>query len=93
MLGSQAYLRLAIAVRVALALAWLLVTGHLVGFLVVRLFFALSFAYRLREDRLPNAFDLFVVAALLNTRSASRSTSTHASGSTTKRPTPPPCSR
>lgn len=69
MLGSRDYLRLAFAVRVALGLAlgWLLVTGQFVGFLVVGLFFALSFAYRLREDRLPNAFDLFVaVAALLN---------------------------
>ncbi len=68
-LRSGAYRRLALAVRVGLvlALAWLLVTGQVVGFLIVGLFFALSFAYRLREDRLPNAFDLFVaVAALLN---------------------------
>ena len=50
-----------------LALAWLLITGQVAGFLIVGLFFALSFAYRLREDRLPNSFDLFVaVAALLN---------------------------
>ena len=68
-LRSRTYRRLAFAVRavLGLALAWLLVTGQVVGFLIVGLFFALSFAYRLREDRLPNAFDLFVaLAALLN---------------------------
>lgn len=68
-LRSRVYKSLAIAVRVvlALALAWLLIGGQFVGFLIVALFFALSFAYRLREDRLPNAFDLFVaLAALLN---------------------------
>ncbi len=68
-LWSRAYRSLAFAVRVALGLAltWLLIGGQFVGFLIVSLFFALSFAYRLREDRLPNAFDLFVaLAALLN---------------------------
>ena len=50
-----------------LALAWLLVTGQMIGVLIVGFFFALSFANRLCEDCLPNAFDLFVaVAALLN---------------------------
>ncbi len=68
-LRSRAYRRLALVVRVALtlALAWLLITGQVIGVLIVGLFFALSFAYRLRENRLPNAFDLFIaVAAVLN---------------------------
>lgn len=69
MLRSRLYHRAAIAIRVALVLAlvWLLLVGKVAGFFAVAFFFALSFAYRWREGRLPNVFDLLVaLSALLN---------------------------
>lgn len=73
--GSRSMLRLswylwgARAIRILLAVAIVeqLVVGDAVGVLSLVLFFALSFAYLLREDRLPNLFDLlFALSALLN---------------------------
>ncbi len=44
-----------------------IVVGDVVGALAMALFLVLSFAYLLRDDRLPTAFDaLVVVAAVLN---------------------------
>jgi hypothetical protein len=73
--GSRSILRLswylwgARTIRIVLGVAVVeqLVAGDAVGALSLVLFFGLSFAYLLREDRLPNLFDLlFAFSALLN---------------------------
>jgi VanZ family protein len=69
MIRSPLYPRIALAARVllGLALAWLLLSGNVVGTLAVAVFLVLSFAYLLRDERLPNVFDLlFSLSALLN---------------------------
>lgn len=66
---SAWYPRFAWAIRAVLVLALVeeLVTGDAVGALSMALFVALSFAYLLRDERLPNVFDALVAAsALLN---------------------------
>jgi VanZ family protein len=66
---SPLYPRLALGARVllGLALVWELITWDPVGALSTALFIALSFVYLLREQRLPNLFDLLVaLSALLN---------------------------
>jgi hypothetical protein len=51
----------------ALALVWELLTLDPVGVLSMALFIVLSFAYLLREEKLPNLFDALVaLSALLN---------------------------
>jgi hypothetical protein len=46
--------------------AWLLIEGAIAQFIIVTLFFGLSFAYLLRDERRPILFDLvFALAALL----------------------------
>ncbi len=68
-LRSPLYPRLAQGTRVVLALAfvWELIVFDPVGALAIALFIALSFAYLLREEGLPNLFDLLVaLSALLN---------------------------
>ena len=68
-LRSPLYPRLAQGTRVVLVVAfvWELVVFDPVGVLAIALFVALSFAYLLREERLPNLFDLLVaLSALLN---------------------------
>jgi len=66
---SPAYRRAAVAARVllGLALVWELISGDPVGALSIGLFIGLSFVYLLREERLPNLFDMLVaLSALLN---------------------------
>ncbi len=66
---SPLYPRLALAARIVLGLAlvWELIAWDPVGALAIALFIALSFVYLLREERLPNLFDLLVaLSALLN---------------------------
>jgi hypothetical protein len=49
------------------ALVWELFSGDVVGALSIALFLGLSFAYLLREERLPSVFDMLVaLSALLN---------------------------
>ncbi len=53
-------------IALSVALAWLLVRGDLFAALILAVFLGLSFAYLLRHDPQPNAFDvLFALAALL----------------------------
>lgn len=69
MMSSAWYARAAWAVRAVLGLALIeeLVTGDVVGVLSMALFIVLSFAYLLRDERLPNVFDALVaLAAILN---------------------------
>ena len=68
-LRSPSYQRAPWAIRavLALALAWELLTLDPVGVLSMALFIVLSFAYLLRDDKLPNVFDALVaLSALLN---------------------------
>lgn len=68
-LRSPLYPKAAWAIRavLAVALAWELLTLDPVGVLSMAFFIALSFAYLLREEKLPNAFDALVaLSALLN---------------------------
>lgn len=63
------YSRFAWAIRVflGLALVWELIAADVIGTLSIALFIALSFAYLLREERLPSVFDILVaLSALLN---------------------------
>ena len=69
MLHSLWYTRFAWATRVflGLALVWELIDADVIGALSIALFIALSFAYLLRNERLPNLFDMLVaLSALLN---------------------------
>lgn len=69
MLRSLWYSRFAWTTRVllGLALVWELIASDVIGVLSIALFIALSFAYLLREERLPNIFDMLVaLSALLN---------------------------
>jgi VanZ family protein len=69
MMNSAWYPRAAWAVRIVLGLALVeeLVTGDVVGAISMALFIALSFAYLLRDERLPNVFDALVaLSAVLN---------------------------
>lgn len=63
-LRSPLYERAAWAIRavLALALVWELLTLDPVGVLSMAFFIALSFAYLLREEKLPNAFDALIAA-------------------------------
>ena len=68
-LRSPLYQRAAWAIRavLALALVWELLTLDPVGVLSMAFFIALSFAYLLRDEQLPNVFDALVAfSALLN---------------------------
>jgi len=50
-----------------LALVWEVIAADVIGALSMALFITLSFAYLLREERLPNVFDMLVaLSALLN---------------------------
>ncbi len=69
MIRSPLYPRLAFAARIVLGLAllWELLSGDAVGALSTAIFIVLSFAYLLREEKLPNVFDMLVaLSALLN---------------------------
>ena len=66
---SPLYTRAAWVIRIVLAFAlvWELLTLDPVGVLSMALFIILSFAYLLREEKLPNVFDaLVVLSALMN---------------------------
>ena len=66
---SPLYTRAAWVIRIVLAFAlvWGLLTLDPVGVLSMALFIILSFAYLLREEKLPNVFDaLVVLSALMN---------------------------
>ncbi|HEV2094521.1 MAG TPA: hypothetical protein VGR18_15280 [Rubrobacter sp.] len=68
-LRSPLYEKAAWAIRavLALALVWELLTLDPVGVLSMAFFIALSFAYLLRDEKLPNVFDTLVaLSALLN---------------------------
>jgi hypothetical protein len=67
---SPLYTRAAWVIRIVLALAlvWEFLTLDPVGVLSMGLFIILSFAYLLREEKLPNVFDALVaLSALMNT--------------------------
>ena len=66
---SPLYTRAAWVIRIVLAFAlvWELLTLDPVGVLSMALFIILSFAYLLREEKLPNVFDALVaLSALMN---------------------------
>jgi hypothetical protein len=66
---SPLYTRAAWVIRIVLAFAlvWGLLTLDPVGVLSMALFIILSFAYLLREEKLPNVFDALVaLSALMN---------------------------
>jgi len=68
MIKSLSYSRILLMLRGALGLSlvWLLLSGEWRAALVLGTFFALSFAYLLRSEPQPHAFDvLFALAALL----------------------------
>lgn len=68
-LSGPLYRRAAWAIRavLAVALVWELLTLDPVGVLSMAFFIALSFAYLLRDEKLPNVFDALVaLSALLN---------------------------
>ncbi len=68
-LRSPLYEKAAWAIRavLAVALVWELLTLDPVGALSMAFFIALSFAYLLRDEKLPNVFDALVaLSALLN---------------------------
>ena len=53
-------------ITLGFTIAWLLIEGAIAQFIIVTLFFGLSFAYLLRDERRPILFDLvFALAALL----------------------------
>jgi hypothetical protein len=66
---SPLYTRAAWVIHIVLAFAlvWELLTLDPVGVLSIALFIILSFAYLLREEKLPNVFDALVaLSALMN---------------------------
>ena len=74
MLRSLWYSRFAWTTRVflGLALVWELIAADVIGVLSIALFIALSFAYLLREERLPNMGALAAALVALAIRKRGR---------------------